>query len=109
MIETMKRTEFNAARGGHAPGHLRDAFSECFESPHSELWYSALANDDVLSFYSHELQEIWNHMSVEERGRWLVGQLWNCSDVMPGSLCDDLDLRQGSTYAVAARKLRRKM
>ena len=109
MIDEPKRKPYNAARGGHAPGHLRDAFIECIESPDPGLWYSALADTGVLSFYSPEMQKKWTAMTVEQRGRWLVGQLWNCSDVMPGSLCDDLDLDRGSTYAVAARNLRRKM
>jgi hypothetical protein len=31
-------------------------------------------------------------MSNEGRGRGLVGQIWNCTDIMPGLLCDDLEL-----------------
>lgn len=39
----------------------------------------------------------------------LIGKLWNCTDCMPASLCEDLDLPQGSTYAQGVRKLKREM
>jgi hypothetical protein len=76
---------FNAGRGGHAPGHLREAF-----------WEWAEADQAVT-------------VTVDETERpvaWLFGQLWNCSDVMPGAGCDDLDLPRGSTYAQAVRRLK---
>ena len=79
----MKR-RFNPARGGHAPGHLRDWFINYVETG--------------------ELDE-----EMVEQGRtlrWLFGQLWNCSDIMPGIDCDELDLPRGSTYARAVRSLR---
>src|SRR5690242_7284535 len=107
MSERIERRRYGAARGGHAPGHLRDAFIQCIEDPSAEPWYSALkSEDDVLNFRNAAMNVRWNGMTAEERGRWLTGQLWNCTDVMPGSMCDDLNLLRGSTYAVAARKLR---
>ena len=33
---------------------------------------------------------------------WLLGQLWNCRDIMPSTLCADLGMREGSTYAMAS-------
>lgn len=48
----------------------------------------------------------WKGMSDRERGLWLTGSLWNDGGVMPGGLCDTLDLPKGSTYARGARKLR---
>lgn len=62
---------------GHSPGHLRDGFE------------SAVDTRD------------------EEELHHLSGLLWNCSDVMPVSTCDELDMQAGSTYAQAARRLRR--
>jgi hypothetical protein len=50
-----------------------------------------------------------NDPFAEDEARRLSGQLWNCTDVLPSSLCGDLDLAQGSTYAVAARKLRQEL
>lgn len=69
---------YRADRGGHAPSSLRDAFCEWVTSE-----------------------------SVNPRSlRRLTGQLWNCTDCLPGHLCDHLEIPRGSTYAVAARTLR---
>jgi CheY-like chemotaxis protein len=35
----------------------------------------------------------------------LLGRLWDCIDPLPQSVCEDLGLELGSTYANAARKL----
>jgi hypothetical protein len=80
MEEQMR---YKQNRGGHAPGHLREAFIE------------SLYNDDPMV----EVDDI--QRSIE----WLCGQLWNCSDIMPGEDCDAIELPQGSTYAKAARKI----
>lgn len=37
----------------------------------------------------------------------LAGRLWSCTDVLPRDACDDLDIPPGSTYAQAARRVRR--
>jgi hypothetical protein len=40
----------------------------------------------------------------------LCGQLWNCSDLMPRHLCDeiaDLTENRAQTYAQGARRVRR--
>ena len=39
----------------------------------------------------------------------VTGLLWNCTDVLPGEYCALLDLPQGSSYAQAARFVRREM
>jgi hypothetical protein len=41
-------------------------------------------------------------------GEWLLGQLWNCTDALPSSISSALDLPRGSTYARAARKVKRR-
>lgn len=51
------------------------------------------------------MRQHWNKMTIEQKGRWLTGQLWNCTDVLPRNLCDDLEIYRGSTYAMAVRKL----
>jgi hypothetical protein len=48
----------------------------------------------------------WQNMSKRERGLWLTGMLWNDTNIMPGILCNELDLPLGSTYARAVRRLR---
>ncbi len=35
----------------------------------------------------------------------LLGLMTHCTDIMPASLCDQLDLEEGSTYARAAQRL----
>jgi hypothetical protein len=72
-----------AGRGGHAPGHAR-------------AWYVTLVEE-------YRLDD-----EMVERGlsaRWLCGRLFNCTDIMPTDLCEELDLPQGSTYARGARKV----
>jgi hypothetical protein len=36
----------------------------------------------------------------------LCGQLWNCRDVLPPLACRDAGAPEGSTYAVAARRIK---
>ena len=96
-----------ASRGGHATGHLRDALHDCLllldtdDSP----WYEPLEQEETLLFRDRRQQLRWEKMSGEQRGRWLIGQLWNCRDILPWLDCSALDLPHGSTYAQAARKL----
>lgn len=68
---------------GHAPGHLRDRFEELIE-----------ANEHV------EADEFTAEFSS------LAGRLWNCTDTVPGSLCDMLDEPRGSSYGQLARRIR---
>lgn len=82
---------FNPARGGHAPGHLRD-------------WFNELVNDECDDFNRPPLSL-----------RRLCGLLWNCTDVMPSSLRDEVRGQYDNwelypepmTYAQGARMIRR--
>jgi hypothetical protein len=38
----------------------------------------------------------------------LCGRLWNCTDILPRGACDLAEVPLGSTYAQAARSLRRR-
>jgi hypothetical protein len=79
-------SKFNPSRGGHAPGHLREMFAEYVET--GEVPTDVLYDESVTG------------------GRnpldWLCGQLWNCTDTLPGEMRADLD-NAASTYAQAAR------
>ncbi|MDP9165814.1 MAG: hypothetical protein M3O32_07105 [Actinomycetota bacterium] len=75
-------THFTLPQPGHVASDLRDAFAERLAD------LSVPLNDATLAR--------------------LAGLLWNCTDVMPSGLCEDLELPAGSSYAQAARKLRRK-
>lgn len=47
-----------------------------------------------------------DRFDLDERtitARWLVGQLWHCSDVVPPWLCGEIGLPAGSTYAAAVQ------
>jgi len=100
---------FQPGRGGHAPGHLRDALLECLDAGSSNPWYQALADDEVLWFRNEPDQEEWSALDLKQRALWLIGQLWNCTDVLPGEYCEDLGIPRGSSYAVAVRNLRSEM
>jgi hypothetical protein len=78
----------------------------CIEYISAGPWYGALADDETLRFYDPSMQARWDEMALKDRALWLTGQLWNCSDILPGGACSELDLPAGSTYAVAARMLR---
>ena len=36
-----------------------------------------------------------------------AGHLWRCTDILPGGDCETMDMRRGSTYAQAARQVRK--
>jgi hypothetical protein len=82
---------YRAGRGGHAPGHLREAFCAWLERPPRR---GALSD-------TFEMAE-----GDERPADWLLGQLWHCTDALPGGYCHQLGISPGSTYAQAARHLR---
>ena len=77
-----RTSSYRADESGHAPGHLRDAFE------HFIQFDEAIVDD--------------REVSVE----WLLGQLCNCSDTLPGTYCDELELPRGSTYAEGVTVIR---
>lgn len=79
----------NPLRNGHAGGHLREPFADLVES------------GQVPADSEHNRQPL--------SPRRLTDLLWNCTDVMPGALCRDLDLPTGSNYAQGARRYRTSM
>ena len=99
---TKPRRRYQAARGGHAPGHLRDAFLEWLEE---SIGLSA----------NHPLPLT---VTIDDEPRpvaWLFGQLWNCSYVLPRQAFDEVNDILASenapaidrqTYAAAVRALK---
>lgn len=65
----------NPRRRGHAPGHVREALHAYLD-----------AGDRPLPAD-------------------IVGQLWNCSDLLPSDYCVEIQIPRGSTYARAVRHL----
>lgn len=92
-----------ALRYGHAPGYLREALQEWLDAVD---WSArAEARGDV-----QEAAEGDPGTTVEIDGepkpiRWLLGQLWQCTDALPGDYARMLDLKGTWTYAAAARKI----
>jgi hypothetical protein len=106
-VTTSVSRYYRANRGGHAPGHLRDALIECLEqwtSGEVQDWADALMEEETISFFDGQFQKHWNELPARERGRWLAGQLWNCSDTLPGDLRREFEVEHG-TYAGLVRKL----
>jgi len=60
----------------------------------------------VLDWWNQQRQAWWDGLGSKARGRWLTGQLWNCTDILGSSYCLWLDIPQGSTFARLARMLR---
>jgi hypothetical protein len=73
----------------HASSHLRDELIEALEAPLGDTcpWWSRFA-------------------AGKQHAYWIIGQLWNCTDTVPGSICHECDIPVGSTYASLVRKLR---
>jgi hypothetical protein len=87
-------------KGGHAPGHIRDAFRDA-------MW----------AFIEWDRSDPEPTVEVEvhyQPRKQVCGLLWNCSDILPGRLYGQLTeacgvdaLRQ--TYAAAARLVSREI
>jgi hypothetical protein len=99
------RHRYNPARGGHAPGHLRDLLLEAFDEAVDRPWWEHLK----ITFYDSKQQNSWTRTSPMGRARWVLGQLWNCTDVVPGYMCDNHDFPRGTTYAQVVRRLRKEI
>ncbi len=87
----------------HEPGHLRGAFHEALRA--YVLGNAAGLNEDL--FRDESAQCRWLSMGAEQRLMWIAGKLWRCTDVMPSEPRELLDMQAESTYAQAARRVRR--
>lgn len=102
----MTRSRYRPGRGGHAPGILRDCFLAYldrqwpdYESRHLNTPLEAMVVSDFVGPY----------VGKERTLRWLLGQLWNCTDTLAAFDCDALGIPHGSTYAQAVRLLKREL
>jgi 4'-phosphopantetheinyl transferase len=88
------QTAYSPRRGGHAPVALRDAFRS---------WVGS-GSPDAPDRWSFDTS-----LRVEDRAvsaESLLGQLWNCTDVLPTPDCEALSIPSGSTYARAVRTVK---
>jgi hypothetical protein len=73
---------------GHAPGHIRQGFLD---------WVQIGCDPKEMVTVGDEVCHV----------RWVIDRLWHCTDVMPHSACDHLDIRRGSTFGEAMHALAR--
>jgi hypothetical protein len=101
MSSVLHGSFYAAARGGHAPGDVRQAFCDALDA--FREWEDGDPEPTV------EIREKMVPISQA------CGLLWNCSDILPGSawftmeLCDDGNLPHRRTYAAAARWLKNRI
>ena len=92
---------FNPSRGGHAQGHLRDAFA-CLANMIDEGGVETLRLDAPVTNEGEQVG-----LMVGE----IVGLLWNCTDCLPSPMYDSFATAglefQCRSYAAAARALKR--
>lgn len=93
-----------ADRGGHAPGYLRDALVEALECSFcaDEPWWDALQ----IEFFDPAKQLCWDSAVPKNRALWLLGQLWNCTDIVSSEIWSELELTGGRTFGRLARLLK---
>jgi hypothetical protein len=89
----------------HVKGPIRAIFTDCVDAWDGETeWWAPLEDVHPSSFSGRKLKQEWTEMNKEDRARWLLGQLWNCTDVCPRNVADSLDIPNG-TFASVVRRL----
>ena len=84
------------------PGNLHDAFHDAF--------YAFIEGDEfepTVYCVNDDDQSLWLAMDPKERLMWIAGMLRHNTDTLPGDICADLDIPQGSTYAQGCEKILR--
>lgn len=79
---------------GHAPEDLRQRFQE-----YADIFYSPFPPEESESEYYPEGMSTYDFY-------FTLGQLWHCTDGLPSSYCEQIEIPHGSTYAQAARKIK---
>lgn len=102
MTSVLNGSFYTAARGGHAPGDLREAFGEALDA------FSDWNDGDPEPMVEIREQQV-------PIGQ-VFGLLWNCSDILPSIMWNQLGLFEDAlgmpkrrTYGAAARWLKAKM
>lgn len=86
-------------------GRIRNLLTDCVDAWDGETdWWAPLAAVDPSYFVRDKLKKIWAEMNKEDRARWLIGQLWNCTNICPRDVADSLNI-PGGTYASVVRCL----
>ena len=48
-----------------------------------------------------------DHVCPTDTHLTIAGRLWRCTDILPGGDCETMDMPKGSTYAQAARQVKK--
>jgi hypothetical protein len=99
-MTTAGRSRFNSARSNYTPDSLCDILLGALETD-SSAWWNCL-NFESFAYADRNALE---NMQPKERARWLLGRLWNCTDVAPSTTCCDFDLPPGCSFAQLVRAL----
>lgn len=94
-MKILRTSFYNPARGGHAPGDVRDAFVEAIDA--FADWPDGAPEPTV------EIREQDVPISA------VCGMLWNCSDTLPSllrSVLEDVGIERCGSYASAARQMK---
>jgi hypothetical protein len=75
---------YQANRGGHAPGFLREAFCDYVDEWYTTDWETIIETVEV--------------QGEPRPVKWLLGQLWNCTDCLPGGLVSQINEALESTH-----------
>ena len=89
MSFVCKERAMNKTRTGHMPGSLRGELCKAIEAqrlPPKTRWHENIGGPEDV--------------------RRVTGLLWNCTDVVPGTVCEDAGIPRGSSFAQLARQLR---
>jgi hypothetical protein len=96
---------YQANRGGHAPGHLREWFEQYLD-----------AGQKITGDLEQEMVAFITRRKLQRRGKsleaWLLGQLWDCRDIMPSDMrtqVADLAASPPFTYGQAVRALKARL
>ena len=79
-------------RTGHSPCNLREQLCEAIEAERftpKTCWHENIGGP--------------------EQARRVTGRLWNCTDVVPGTVCEDAGIPRGSSFAQLSRQLRQEL
>ena len=79
-------------RGGHMPSHLREKPFEAIEAERFAPYTRWQVN-----------------VGGPEQARRVTGRLWNCTDVVPGAICEDAGIPRGRSFAQRVRQLRHEL
>ncbi len=103
MKSVLVNSRYSPYRSGHAPGDIRDAFGRAVDA------FVAWKEGKIPAEPEIEVRE--KRLTIRE----VCGLLWNCRDIVPGMLFDDIcgvhiarlaqDAPQSRTYAACARVL----